>query len=177
MPLPGHGQRGATLREREHPMPRGGARTRSGPAPDPKSGRSDRRGLYLGLTELPAGGYTGDAPAWPLPGELAREAEMWATAWTYPQAAAWSCEPWRHATIAMWVRWFVRAEDPEASAATLAQVHRLADQIGLTPAGLLENGWTITKDELAGARDRKAADAPAATPPVRRMRAVPGGGA
>ena len=46
-------------------MARGGARNRSGPQPDPNSARSDRRGIKL--TSLPATGYDGQVPDWPLP--------------------------------------------------------------------------------------------------------------
>ena len=45
-------------------MARGGARNRSGPTADPNSGRSDRRGYSL--TALPASGYDGPVPDWPL---------------------------------------------------------------------------------------------------------------
>src|SRR5690606_36045464 len=45
-------------------MPRGGARNRSGPAANPNSGRSDRRGYKL--TALPAEGYDGPVPDFPL---------------------------------------------------------------------------------------------------------------
>lgn len=43
----------------------------------------------------------------------------------------------------MYTRWSVRMEDVEANAALVGQVIRLGDQIGLTPAGLRENGWKI----------------------------------
>src|SRR5689334_2093993 len=108
-------------------MPRGG-HARSGPQPDPNSGRSERRGYSL--TALPSEGYDGEAPAWPLmkrlvyytewvdkhperhidleasEGVAEREAELWAWAWKTPQACAWSLrsESWRLHTIAMWVR-------------------------------------------------------------------------
>lgn len=148
-------------------MSRGGARNRSGPQPDPNSGRSDRRGYKL--TALPAAGYDGETPNWPLPIQSAREAEVWADAWTTPQACAWSIQSWRWRSVALWVRWSVRMEDPEAPAALGNVVVRLADQIGMTPAGLKENGWAIAADEVAVKREESA---PAAAP-VRRLRAVP----
>ena len=40
-------------------MPSGGARPRSGPPPDPRSGRSDARGISSELRVLPAAGYAG----------------------------------------------------------------------------------------------------------------------
>ncbi len=125
-------------------MPRGGARNRSGPKPDPNSGRSERRGYAL--SALPASGYDGPVPDFPLPSPSKREREVWAWAWRTPQACAWSqaAESWRaEYAVAMWVRVKVRCEDPEAPASLLGQLHRFADQIGLTTAGLAEMGWKI----------------------------------
>ena len=161
-------------------MASGGARNRSGPQPDPASGRSDRRGLAFNV--LPADGYDGKAPDWPLrPRRVmrweledkrryqvldieateavrAREAELWEWAWSTPQAAAWSRESWRWQTIAMWVRTFVICESDEATAADKSAVHRFGDQIGLTPAGLKENGWQIAAPEATStAKPEKAA--------------------
>lgn len=136
-------------------MSHGGARNRSGPAPDPESLTSERRGYSL--QTLPAEGYSGPVPDFPLPGASEREFEVWEWAWSTPQAAAWALpsEEWRQRTVALWVRTSVRAEDPEVSASVLAQVHRFADQIGLTTAGLAEMGWRVAVDETAKARDVK----------------------
>lgn len=152
-------------------MPRGGARNRSGPQPDPTSGRSDRRGLSF--VQLPAEGYSGDVPDFPLPRPTARERALWAKVWAYPQASAWARESWRHETIAMYVRWKVKAEQAKATAAAVAAATRLADQIGLTPAGLRENGWAIASDEVA--KVRTARKPPTAAKQERRLRSVPGG--
>lgn len=75
---------------------------------------------------------------------------MWREAWKSPQAVAWVDEPWRWRTIALWVRWSVRMESDDASAALGNVVVRFADQIGMTPAGLRENGWQIGELEAAG---------------------------
>ena len=178
-------------------MARGGARNRSGPQKDPNSARSDR--AHFKLDALPAEGYRGSVPEFPLPrrvvkewvsegkerwqetdaaatdGVAARELELWEWAWRTPQACAWSqpSESWRLHSIAMWVRTFVLCESGEATAADRNSLHRFADQIGMTPAGLRENGWAVAVDEMAAKRaDRKAdepkEDAPAA--PVRRLR-------
>lgn len=130
-------------------MPKGGARNRSGPPVDPNSARSEARGVVL--TALPAGGYTGPTPEFPLPEPSDRELEVWAQAWTTPQACAWSqpSETWRTGTVAMWVRVKVRCEDPAAPAPLMGQLHRFADQIGMTTAGLAEMGWQVAVDELA----------------------------
>ncbi|MFY1588980.1 hypothetical protein ACN267_31320 [Micromonospora sp. WMMD734] len=58
--------------------------------------------------------------------------------------------------MAMWVRTSVICESAKATAADKNALHRFADQIGLTPAGLKENGWAIAADQLA----EKRADVP-----------------
>ena len=151
-------------------MTQGGARNRSGPKPTEDSGRSDRRGFKL--TALPSEGFRGKVPEFPLPSVTARELEVWEQSWRTPQACAWSMpsERWRLRSVAMWVRTSVRAEEPDAGAALLSQLHRFADQIGMTTAGLAEMGWKVAVDEVtekAPARTRKAA-----APRVRRLRAV-----
>jgi len=136
-------------------MASGGARNRSGPPIDPDSARSDARGVTL--TALPAEGYQGEIPDFPLPSGSDRELGLWAWAWRLPQAAAWSVQPWRWHSVAMWVRTAVICESREAMAADKNSLHRFADQIGLTPAGLKENGWAIAADETAEKRQTKAA--------------------
>ena len=121
----------------------GGSRNRSGPT---QSAASERAGLSgVRWIDLEITGYAGDFPALSeyLPGASEREGLVWAEAWRTPQAGQWIKEPYRIRTVAMWVRWSVRAEDLEASAATINAATRLADQIGLTPAGLRENGWIV----------------------------------
>lgn len=148
-------------------MGSGGSRNRSGPAPSEESGRSDRRGYSL--TALPAGGYDGEIPDFPLPNASDREVAVWSQAWRTPQACAWSMpsEAWRAGTVALWVRTKVRCEDPEAPASLLGQLHRFADQIGMTTAGLAEMGWKVAVDELAA---RAAGKEPATKPASSRDR-------
>lgn len=130
-------------------MARGGARNRSGPPASPDSGRSDRRGFSL--TALPAEGYDGPVPDFPLPNPSERELEVWGEAWRTPQACAWSMpsEAWRTRTVAMWVRLSVTCESPDVGAAHLGQLHRFADQIGMTTAGLAEMGWRVAVDQVS----------------------------
>ena len=177
-------------------MASGGARNRSGPQADPKSLRSAERGVVL--TALPSEGYSGEVPDFPLPRRVvfrwetedkrrfqvydedmtadvaARELDLWATVWTYPQAVAWSLEPWRWHTVAMWVRTFVVCEGSDATAADKGSLHRFADQIGMTPAGLKENGWSIARNEVAEKRSSKP---PTESTARGRMKVVPGGDA
>src|SRR5690606_24421934 len=156
-------------------MARGGARNRSGPKADPNSGRSDRRGFKL--TALPAGGYDGEVPEFPLPAASARELVVGEQAWRTPQACAWSMPSvsWRTSTVALWVGTKVRCEDPEAPASLLGQLHRFADQIGMTTAGLAEMGWVIAVDVVAEARAGKAAAPPGRQSARDRLSVVSGG--
>lgn len=122
-------------------MARGGYRTGAGRKPDPNSARSEARGLVF--ERLPAEGYQGPIPSFPLPNHTPREAEVWRWAWRTPQADAWARESWRLLTIALWARTYVVCEGSEAKSADRSSLHRFADQIGLTPSGLRENRWTI----------------------------------
>lgn len=178
-------------------MAKGGARNRSGPPKDPNSARSERQGVKF--TALPAEGWDGSVPEFPLPPRVVwyeyfedkqkvrerdegatesvrdRELALWKWAWRTPQACAWAqpSEAWRLHTIAMWVRTYVLCEGSEATAADKGSLHRFADQIGLTPAGLKENGWAITVDQV-GAKRAGAPSPGADTGPqrTRRLRVV-----
>ena len=154
-------------------MPRGGARNRSGPQANPQSLRSGQRGLVL--SSLPNEGYHGDVPEFPLPMSSDRELILWAQVWTYPQACAWALETWRWNTVAMWVRTFVVCEGAEATAADKSSLHRFADQIGLTPAGLKENGWAIAAVEVGTPARAKAEEKPQSSARD-RFQVVDGGG-
>ena len=77
--------------------------------------------------------------------------------------------PRRGRTVAMWVRLSVRCEDPGAPASLLAQLHRFADQVGLTTAGLAEMGWKVAVDEVAPRRASRSVSAPRRE---RRLRAA-----
>lgn len=135
-------------------MSRGGARNRSGPQPDPGSARSDARGLKFRV--LPVEGYSGKVPAFPIPSLMTdderpkvdpvskREKVLWREAWRSPQAVVWAVESWRWPVLAEMCRLQATVElNPSRSAALVGQLHRHRDQLGLTPAGLRENGWQI----------------------------------
>ena len=168
-------------------MPSGG-HARSGPPKDPNSARSDALGVKF--TALPAEGYAGPVPDYPLPKRILwnewfegsgkdrekhrevdegateatweRELELWAWAWTTPQACAWAkpSESWRITSVAMWVRTFVTCEGVDATAADKNSLHRFADDIGLSPAGLRQNGWSVAADAVSEKRATKTAAKP-----------------
>jgi hypothetical protein len=86
-------------------------------------------------------------------------------------------QPWRWPVVAEYCRLKAYVElAPAATASLVSQLHRYRDQLGLTPAGLKENGWAIATDEVAAKRDESAATAePQKAAPRRRLRAVSGG--
>lgn len=149
-------------------MARGGARNRSGPQPDPLSGRSERRKFIL--TALPREGRSGRAPAFPLPirrfwksddvGDVVedrlrtrafrdRELAVWRSSWKTPQACGWESNGWLWETIAEFCRLKTVVElEPDSNAALVAQLHRYRDQIGLTSAGLKDLGWRIADEPV-----------------------------
>lgn len=141
-------------------MPSGGHAS-SGPPPDPNSLKTAKRGLAF--TALPAAGYRGVIPEYPLQtmgdaGE--REGKLWTWAWRTPQAEVWAVEPWRQHAVAMWVRTAVICEGEGATAADKNSLHRFADQIGLTPAGMAFNGWKIAGGEVPARTAATGTDGP-----------------
>jgi len=180
-------------------MASGGSRAHSGPHADLSSARSEARGLRY--EALPAQGYDGDIPEFPLPRlevtstyfdegqkltetdegasaeRFSRENELWCWAWRTPQAAAWALEPWRWQSVADWVRMKAHCETVGASAADRTGLLRLQEQIGLTPSGLKLNGWAIARDEVAPRRAVKESESTSSSTGkrVRRLRAVKDG--
>ena len=85
-------------------------------------------------------------------------------------------EAWRLHTVALYARTFVICESGTATAADKGSLHRFADQIGMTTAGLAEMGWKVAVDETA-ARRSEVKEAPAKPASSRdRMKVVGGGG-
>lgn len=153
----------------------GGHRNRSGPTKDPNSAKSESLGIKF--INLPPAGHKGRAPKWPLDGPSERERVVWREVWKTPQAEQWSKEKlWRLRPIALFVRWSVRAEAGDCSASILTQVNRLADQLGLTPAGLAFNGWKIAAvSSVPSAVVDETAKEPAKVQPRRPLTMIDGG--
>ena len=124
-------------------MGSGGARARSGPAPDPEALRRER-GTDPGWHVLPVTGRSGPPPQWPLPDPSDRERELWATLWRKPQATRWEVLG-QELEVALYVRRFVAAERPDASSSAVVVVRQLGEALGLTIPGLLRNRWFLIK--------------------------------
>lgn len=121
-------------------MPKGGARSRSGPPPDPNAlAREQDSGEWV---TLPAAGRSGPVPEWPLTEPAERESELWAKCWAMPQAVMWE-QMSQHVEVALYVRRLVEAEQPESKVTVGTLVRQYADSLGLTTPGLRSNRWRI----------------------------------
>ena len=128
-------------------MASGGARARSGPAPDPNALRRDRKddGAW---TTLPAEGRQGDAPAWPLMGQSEREAELWSLYWAKPQAILWEHNG-QELEVALHVRRLGEVEMPDAPTGLGTLVRQQMDALLLTIPAMLAARVRISMDEVA----------------------------
>ena len=129
-------------------MGKGGARTNSGPAPDPNALRRDREGEWL---KLPAEGRQGDTPDFPLPQMTEREESVWTDMWCTPQAVVWE-QRGQHYEVALFVRRLCEAESHLAPSGLSTLVRQMMDSLGLTTPGMRSNRWQIVEDELSQAR-------------------------
>lgn len=140
-------------------MPSGGARARSGPAPDPSALRRDRKD-DAGWTSLPAGGFTGEVPEYPLADESGAEGEYWSELWRKPQAVMWS-KLGMVRQVAAYVRAYCESVLPEASAGLKTAVLRMEGELGISVPGMHSLRWKIADDELAERRENIAGRASA----------------
>ena len=127
-------------------MPKGGARARSGPAPDPNALRRERDAGEW--TILPAEGREGAAPDWPLTEANDREDEIWSALWTKPQAVMWA-RYGQELEVALYVRRLVEAEGRGSLISLGTLVRQMADSLGLTTPGMRANRWRIAAEEPA----------------------------
>lgn len=134
-------------------MASGGARARSGPAPDPNALRRDRKSDGEWVT-LPAEGRQGEPPEWPLLAQSEREAELWAREWRRPQAVMWERNG-QEIEVALYVRRLVEVETPEAPASIGTLVKQMQEALGLNMPGLARNRWRIAADELTEEREQR----------------------
>lgn len=143
----------------------GGARSRSGPTPDPNALRRDRADDAAGWLTLPSE-RSGPAPAWPLPGAVSdEELAHWKKLWTTPQSTVWEKEGVED-DVALYTRSFVAASLPGAAVGLIKEVRMMRDDLGLSPGAALRKRWKIASD---------TAPAATATSSPRPARATPRG--
>lgn len=89
-----------------------------------------------------------------LDGSTAAESELWAELWTYPQAVQWERDR-AHRSVAMYVRWQVRAENGHLEPAKEARMW--ADRLGLSSLAMQRLKLEVERADAAateGARRR-----------------------
>ena len=141
-------------------MASGGARARSGPAPDPNALRRDRKDDAAGWITLP-GPRTEPAPEWPLLEPTAREADLWAVEWARPQAHEWA-RLGLELEVALYVRALVEAEGHEASGKVRDYVRMSRENLGLSIPGLARHRWLIAGTPSSAPAATATGTAPAA---------------
>ncbi len=152
-------------------MSSGGARSRSGPAPDPQALRRDRD--KAAWTHLPAEGRQGEPPSWPLSKATGRELALWAHEWTRPQAVMWEANH-QEVEVGLYVRSLRQAESPKAPVGLRTLVKQMQESLGLSLPGLARNHWIIATSIATPAA--AAATGTEGRPSVReRMKVVQGG--
>jgi len=127
-------------------MASGGARARSGPPPDPNALRRNRPQDAAQWTVLPAEGYDGPMPPWPLSTPTEREHELWERLWTKPQALMWARDQLDY-EVAAYVRCLARAEMPKGSALMWSEQRQRAESLGLSVSGMARNRWKVADTE------------------------------
>lgn len=153
-------------------MPKGGARTRSGPAPDPNALRRERDAGEW--TILPAEGREGATPDWPFEEQSFREIVLWERLWRMPQALMWE-RYGQELEVALYVRRLAEAERPDSAVVLSTLVRQMADSLGLTTPGMRGNRWRVDRPSEE-AEELSAGSAPVAGNSARaRLRAISGG--
>lgn len=150
-------------------LPKGGARNRSGPPPDPNALHRDKDAKdWVTLPEA----REGAVPEWPLATKpSAAERDLWEKVWKKPQAVMWELQG-QEDEVALYVRKFVEASRPKSPSTIVTAQRQMADSLGLTNPGLRFNKW-----RMGGAATPEAVkDQPATVSSRERFRVVDGTG-
>ena len=126
-------------------MTRGGARSRSGPPPDPNALRRARKNDPA-WTKIPAAGREKPAPEWPLVTPSERELALWEAWWAEPVAVLWEESHSLH-YVAFTVRMFAEAEQPKARTEDRKSLNQMMANLYLTPDSQLRARILIVPDD------------------------------
>lgn len=112
------------------------------PGPAPKR-NARRRNIRPDWRTLPADGFRGRVPEWPLD---VPEPDLWVSLWRTPQADAWSELGWTR-VVARYARLLIEQEEGATNAALLAEIRQLEDRLGLSPMAMKRLQWDIGQVE------------------------------
>jgi len=121
-------------------MGSGGQRGNAGRPLDPNSLAAAKRGGADGFLMLEE--PSGDVPDYPLEGASDRELFWWDRLWHRPQASQWATLRLED-EVALYCRYMVEAEQPEAISATRTLVKQYQELLGLSTAGLKRLMWSM----------------------------------
>ena len=124
-------------------MASGGYRGNAGRPLDPNSfnaAKGKHDDLWITLTEP-----SGVIPEWPLTDWSPREESLWGKLWLRPQASQWEALG-LDIEVALYVRYLVEAEEPDAKSATRTLVKQYQELLGLSTAGLKMQRWIISSE-------------------------------
>lgn len=156
-------------------MPKGGARSRSGPKQDPNALRRSRKDDAEWIS-LPSTGREEPTPEWPLTEQTPREVVLWERWWRKPEALLWGEGGWVDLDyVALTVRMFAEAEVTKASAENRKTVRMMMADLFLTQDAKDRAHIRIAADEV-GERREEREQAPASSARD-RMKVVSGGDA
>lgn len=112
-----------------------------GPAPSPHARRRNARPDWR---SLPASGFDGEIPEWPLVTRPVGVDELWVELWRSPQAVVWAEGGAAHVRlVARYASVLLICEGPEATAALLSECRQLEDRLGLSPMAMKRLQWEI----------------------------------
>lgn len=123
----------------------------NGPVPKHPDDRARRNKPPAAAVVLPAEGYTGDIPPWPLARKTPADAQLWADLWRDPQAAQW-------ARLGLGVRrilarYVVLQRKATTDPAVSAECRQLETSLGISPLAMLRLQWVVAADELEERRE------------------------
>lgn len=117
-----------------------------GPPPNKFARRRNKRPDWV---TLPASGYDGPVPSWPLsepPDD--DERELWLSLWRSPQAVMWAKSGFER-VVARYVVASVLCEDKDRmNGALLNAVKDLEDRLGLSPMAFKRLQWELSDDDV-----------------------------
>ena len=90
---------------------------------------------------------SGEVPEFPLESATGRELVLWERLWGRPQASEWE-RLFLHDEVALYVRYLVEAEQPEASSAVRTLVKQHQELLGLSTAGLNRLRWRMPEGDV-----------------------------
>jgi len=89
--------------------------------------------------------FDGEPPVWPFEPNGSDEVDMWNRLWRKPQAFMWD-RLGLGDQVAAYVRAYTESTEPEATAGLKTAVLRMETELGISVAGMRQNGWRISAE-------------------------------